>query len=233
MTLYTIDFKRLNLEPGMKVLDVGCGLGRHSITAWHHGVFTVGVDLNFQDVQAASNRINEWTEGNCAERLYFAAANGLDLPFADQGFDVVICSEVLEHIEDYRATIAELRRVAKNGGIVAISVPNWWPEKICWMLSADYTMETGHRRIFRKRELKDNMIAAGLVCKDMHYEHGFHSPYWWLQALLGEKANSSLLLSLYKRFLDYDFFRKPIWLRRFERLINPICGKSLVMYFQK
>lgn len=67
----------------------------------------------------------------CAE-----VGDALELPYADETFDVVLISEVLEHVpQDVRA-IEEFTRVLKPGGVAAITVPRWFPpEKICWALS--------------------------------------------------------------------------------------------------
>ena len=72
------------------------------------------------------------------------------LPFADNTFDRVITSEVLEHIQDDVSAIAELARVVRPGGTLACTVPSWWPEKINWMLSDEYHAPKsvgGHGRI--------------------------------------------------------------------------------------
>ena len=68
------------------------------------------------------------------------------LPFADGDFDRVITSEVLEHIQDDVAAIAELHRVLKPGGTFAATVPTEWPEKINWMLSDEYHAPKSRRR---------------------------------------------------------------------------------------
>ncbi len=76
------------------------------------------------------------------------------LPFADAQFDVVIAAEVLEHIHQDIAAIAELRRVLRPGGVLAVTVPRWWPERVCWALSREYhEVEGGHIRIYRRTDL--------------------------------------------------------------------------------
>ena len=88
-----------------------------------------------------------------------AATNGdaTRLPFADGTFDRVIASEVLEHIPDDGAAFAELARVLRPGGTLAVTVPAWLPERICWALSEEYHapfVEGGHVRIYTERELR-------------------------------------------------------------------------------
>ncbi len=79
------------------------------------------------------------------------------LPFADGSFDGVITSEVLEHIQDDVAALAEMARVLRPGGVFAATVPSWLPEKINWMLSDEYHAPKaagGHVRIYSATELQ-------------------------------------------------------------------------------
>ena len=83
------------------------------------------------------------------------------MPYADETFDCVIASEILEHIPQDDAAIAELIRVLKVGGTLAVSVPRWLPEQVCWLLSDEYhSNEGGHMRIYRASELRDKIAAA-------------------------------------------------------------------------
>ena len=85
------------------------------------------------------------------------------LPFPDGAFDVVVISEVLEHIPDDRDAIAELDRVLRPGGTLAVTVPRWWPERICWALSDAYhQVEGGHIRIYRRRQLLGRLRERSL-----------------------------------------------------------------------
>ena len=87
------------------------------------------------------------------------------LPFADGTFDAVITSEVLEHIQDDVAAIAEMTRILRPGGVFAATVPSWLPENINWMLSDEYHAPIavgGHVRIYSATELKAKLRAAGL-----------------------------------------------------------------------
>ena len=96
----------------------------------------------------------------------FLSGSGYALPFADNTFDAVICSEVLEHLHEYNDAVAEIRRVLKPGGKFAATVPHAWPEWICWKLAPapdGYPLTPGgHLRIFNDRELgAGNRAGAG------------------------------------------------------------------------
>ena len=115
-----------------------------------------------------------------------AALNGdaLRLPFPDDTFDRIICSEVFEHIPDDSAAMAELARVLRPGGVLAATVPSWFPEKVCWALSAEYHAPLapgGHVRIYTEGLLRSRLDRAGLVAGASHRAHALHTPYWWLK----------------------------------------------------
>ena len=63
-------------------------------------------------------------------RYSLMVGDALSLPFPDDSFDRLICSEVLEHIPDYQAAMTEIWRVVKPGGRIGISVPHGWPEHL-------------------------------------------------------------------------------------------------------
>ena len=89
--------------------------------------------------------------------------DALHLPFADGAFDRVIASEVLEHIPDDVAAMAELARVLRPGGTMAVTVPRCGPELVNWALSDEYHDEPGgHVRIYRRSPLSARLQRAGL-----------------------------------------------------------------------
>ncbi|SDZ86737.1 class I SAM-dependent methyltransferase [Microbulbifer marinus] len=233
--MITVDPQLLKLQPGQTVLDLGCGEGRHSIHLLiSEAVDIVGLDLNIDDVRTASERAQPFVEQEQAcGRLLLGVADGLQLPFADDSFDVVICSEVLEHIEDYRAVLQEIDRILKPGGVFAASVPTFFPEWVCWRLSDAYhQVEGGHIRIFRERELRGSIEKLGHRFFARHKAHALHAPYWWLKCWLWNKPESRLLAA-YHRLLVWDLMKKPLLTRTLEKLLNPVLGKSIVLYFVK
>ncbi len=232
--MQTIDFDRLKLRDGDCVLDVGCGEGRHTIGAYlQAGVHAVGVDLSERDLQTARERAREFLQpSGSAGSLTFQRANALQLPFADHSFDKVICSEVLEHIGDYQGVLAEIRRVLKPDGLLAISVPRAWPEEICWKLSAEYRQsEGGHIRIFNATQLKFDVEKLGWRRYARHWAHALHSPFWWLKCCFWEQDDQPLV-RWYHRLLVWDLMQRPWLTRSVEWLLNPLLGKSVVMYFE-
>ena len=231
----TVDFRHFELNPGDRLLDLGCGEGRHVISAYVEGEITaIGVDLCLKDLQTAQQRAADFVEGERPEKsLSLINADGMKLPFADNSFDKIICSEVLEHIPDYQAVLVEIERILKPGGLFCASVPRAWPEKICWALSDAYhQVEGGHLRIFKASALRKQIQSLGFRFYRRHWAHALHVPYWWLKCAFWEKDDNPLVKN-YHRFLVWDLMDQPLLTRALERSLNPVMGKSVVMYFQK
>lgn len=235
MSLTTVNFGRLHLCAGLRVLDLGCGEGRHAISAWLEApVHVVGLDLNAADLNTARTRAGDFPPPEGPGRsLTWTRASGLALPFADATFDRVICAEVLEHVPDYPAMLREIRRVLKPGGLLAVSVPRFVPEWICWRLSTAYhQVEGGHVRIFRAGVLTRAVESLGLKRVHRHWAHSLHVPYWWLRCLLWRQGEQAKVVRAYHRLLVWDLMKRPRLTRWLDAVLNPVMGKSLVLYFQ-
>jgi SAM-dependent methyltransferase len=170
--------------------------------------------------------------GGAAARA--VAGDATAMPFGDGCFDRVIAAEVLEHIPADQAAMNEIARVLRPGGIAAVTVPSWLPERICWRLSDDYhTVPGGHVRIFTRPELEAKLARSGLRAGGHHYAHALHSPYWWLKCAVGVRDDDHPLARAYHRVLVWDIMRKPALTRLADRALNPLIGKSLVVYAAK
>lgn len=236
--MLTVDYDRLGLEPGHLLLDMGAGAGRHAFEAFRRGARVVALDYGFgelREVMTLFAAMNEAGEAGTRPDAMGAAVNGdgTRLPFPDATFDRIICSEVLEHIPDHHAALRELRRVLKPDGILAATVPTWFPEQVCWKLSDEYHapfVEGGHVRIFRQSDLRDAMRAAGFRPGESHHAHALHSPYWWLKCAVGPTNDSNPAVKAYHRLLVWDIAKGPKLTRWTEKLLNPVLGKSVVVY---
>ena len=232
--MLTVDFTRFPIEPGEDVLDLGCGFGRHAFEAYRRGANVVAVDWSAEEVAQVTTMFRAMAAAGEAPAGLLARALRGDLtalPFPDASFDVVMASEVLEHIPADEQAIAEIVRVLRPGGRVAITVPRWWPERVCWALSREYhDVAGGHVRIYRGDELEERLSVAGLQARDSHHAHALHAPYWWLNCAFGKESAPS---RLYHQVLVWDIMKRP-WLTRVtEQALNPVLGKSLVVYADK
>ena len=235
--MITIDFKRLKIRPGDWILDMGCGEGRHMVCACKQpDTMCLGADFMYENLVTTRNKLvfHKAIDDLACTRFDLSCMDVTRLPFRDNSFDAVICSEVLEHIPDDDQAVSELVRILKPGRILAVSVPRFLPEKICWLLSDTYTnADMGHVRIFRKNPLKKKISAHKMIFWGSHFSHSLHTPYWWLKCLTGPDRDDVFLVKLYHRLLVWDMMKKPAATRFLDRLFNPVLGKSLVLYFKK
>ena len=234
--MLTVDFSRFPLAPGDRVLDLGCGAGRHAFECYRRGAQVVALDQNGEEIRevakwfAAMKEAGEAPEGATATAM---EGDALALPFPDESFDVVIISEVMEHIPDDKGVLAEMVRVLKPGGRIAVTVPRYGPEKVCWALSDAYhEVEGGHIRIYTRREMVGKLRDAGVVPDELHHAHALHAPYWWLKCAVGVD-NENAPVKAYKKLLEWDIIKAPALTRVSETLLNPVLGKSLVVYSTK
>jgi SAM-dependent methyltransferase len=240
--MLTADFDRLGVGPGARVLDMGCGGGRHAFEAWRRGASVVALDYSeaeLKEVRAVLGAMLDAREvPDAGQRAGIGGAvNGdaLRLPFPDATFDVVIASEVLEHLWDDERAISELVRVLRPGGRMAVTVPTRWPERVCWALDHRYhDTPGGHVRIYRQHELEAKLESAGCWLRGSHHAHALHSPYWWLKCATGvDDVEPHWAVRRYHDLLAFQITEQPGWLNAVDRLLNPVLGKSLVVYVQK
>jgi len=104
-----------HVRPGDRVLDLGCGDGAFSAVLRDHSAAPVAVDVA-QEALRRARAAHPWLEAH-------HVAEGTPLPFADQGFDAVWAGEVLEHVVDTVALVAEVRRVLRFGGVLIATTP--------------------------------------------------------------------------------------------------------------
>jgi len=234
----TADFDRLGVGDGDRLLDLGCGYGRHAFEAARRGAEVVALDagedeiVQVRAVLAAMVEAGELTAEKA--RAGGVRADALALPFAEGSFDRIVAAEVLEHIPDDRQAMAELVRVLRPGGTMAVTVPRCGPEIVNWLLSDAYHgVPGGHIRIYRRSELARRLSSAGLIVTGAGHTHGLHTPYWWLRCLVGPDNDTNRAVAAFHRFLVWDIEKRPWLTRALERVLGPLIGKSMVLYLLK
>jgi len=235
--MLTVDFGRLPVSAGERLLDLGCGGGRHAFEAARRGARVVAMDTDRAELDrvtatfAAMAGAGEIPDG-AAGRV--VAGDATCIPFPDRAFDKVIAAEVLEHLPADQTAMNEIARVLRPGGMAAVTVPAWLPERICWRLSDEYhNNEGGHIRIFTRRELVTKLTRSGLTVAGHHRAHALHSPYWWVKCAVGVHNDEHPLASAFHKVLVWDIMRKPAVTRLADQALNPLIGKSLVVYADK
>lgn len=235
--MLTVDFDRLGLRPGERVLDMGCGAGRHAFEMYKRGADVVALDQDTDELATVREWFDAMRDGGEVPAGAEATAiegDALALPFEDGEFDRIVAAEILEHIPADIQAIDELVRVLRPGGTLAVSVPRWLPEIINWKLSADYhNVEGGHIRIYTDAELVDKVTRAGLVHTGRDYAHGLHAPYWWIKCAVGVTNDDHLLARTYHKLLVWEIMKNPLPLRLAGKVLDPLIGKSMVLYFTK
>ncbi len=235
--MLTVDFDRFGLRPGERVLDMGCGAGRHAYEMYRRGADVVAFDQDADElagVLEVFGAMKERGEVPAGAEADIKQGDALALPFADGEFDRIVAAEVLEHIPADIQAIQELARVLRPGGTLAVSVPRWLPEVICWKLSEAYhDTPGGHIRIYTDKELTSKLTSAGLEVEGTDHTHGLHAPYWWIKCAVGVDNDDHPLARAYHRLLVWEIMEQPRALRLAGRILDPLVGKSLVCYLRK
>lgn len=236
--MLTVDYDRLGVRPGDRLLDLGCGFGRHAYQAARLGAHVAAFDFGADEVRSVQDTFGAMAVAGeldpVESRVGSVRGDALALPFPDGAFDRVIASEILEHIPDDEQAMAELARVLRPGGTMAITVPRAGPEFVNWSLSDEYhNVPGGHVRIYRRSQLIERLEGTGMQPTGSHHAHGLHAPYWWLKCLVGTKNDKNPAVAAYHRLLVWDIEKAPTVTRTAERILNPLVGKSLVVYLVK
>ena len=235
--MLTVDFRRLRLAPGERLLDLGSGGGRHAFEAMRRGARVTALDYSaadLKDVAAVAGAMIEAGEVSRDQWAGVVNADALDIPFPSDSFDRVIVSEVLEHIWDDERALVEIVRVLRPGGRLAATVPTRWPERVSWAINDTYHDAPGaHVRIYRQHELELKIERAGCLLRGSHHAHAFHSPYWWLKCAYGLDNPDAAPVKRYHDFLCHLIEHNPRWAAVTERALNPVLGKSLILYGEK
>lgn len=234
--MLTVDFNLLNIGNGDKILDAGCGEGRHAFEACRaDGSYVCALDLSHKDLRKVRYVLSCMDDSKeTGGHWVVMKGDVLNLPFKDGAFDKIICAEVLEHVADDNRGIGELVRVLKKGGILAVTVPTYLTETIYWTLSEDYHNHPGgHIRKYQAQQLIAALHRNNLRIYALRWEHAFHSIYWLLRCVFGLKNEKALIPALYYAFLEKEIIYQSKFVRLMEGICNYFFPKSIIIYTQK
>jgi ubiquinone/menaquinone biosynthesis C-methylase UbiE len=234
--MITVDFDLIGVKPGEFILDAGCGGGRHTWELCKKNYCSVyALDIDDNSLRKSRDMLRLMEEVKEVNDSWLVLKGDVtNLPFKDAAFDKIICSEVLEHIPDDQKGVAELVRVLKADGTIAVSVPTYITEAICWRISKDYYgFPGGHIRKYKAHKLIELLTQNNLTVYATRRKHALHSFYWILRCLFGIRNENALIPRIYYRFLVWDLTNKNRFTRLLEGLLNPFIAKSMVIYARK
>ncbi len=234
--MLTVDYKLMDVGSGQRVLDVGCGNGRHTWAAYClYDCQVLALDMLQADLQ--KTRYMLYTVDNDKERgngWLTVLGDAMSLPLKSGSFDRVVCSEVLEHVGDDRQSVGELVRVLRDDGVIAVSVPTRLTESIYWRISRQYSRNPGgHIRKYKAKEIIQLLRDHNLEIYSIRHKHSLHSIYWLLRCMFGVNNEKALIPRMYHSFLVWDLKTRTKPVRLLDDFCNHLFPKSIVLYAKK
>ncbi len=230
--MLTVDFDLLDIKPGDVVLDAGCGEGRHSFEFVAHGANVFSMDMDIESLRKTRFVLFDLIENmpryqNGSFQVHIG--DTLKLPFRDETFDRIICSEVMEHVDDDNMACSELVRVLKKGGRIAITVPTFISEFLFDIITFEYfSSPGGHVRKYIPGKLVKIMKNNNLEIYDIGFRHAFHTIYWMIRCVVGLHLNDHPFTKKYRDFLSICLRSES--LSKLETFFDNFFPKSIIIY---
>ncbi len=182
--------------PGHAILDVGCGAGyfltmiRDRYREEGQEPTVVGIDISAHQVSYMAERMGR--EG--VPRVIAATGNGEFLPFADESFDLVTCSEVIEHIRNPKRALEEMRRVLKPMGMLLLSTPSMsaqkgWSQillpatslvKFLTRYKSRHSVPESYDVPWFSKEFRETILSAGITIQEFEHNAVIPHPYHFI-----------------------------------------------------
>jgi SAM-dependent methyltransferase len=232
----SIDPALLDIAPSDRVIDLGCGTGRHVLELARSPANVIGADISRHDLRIGRFLLEIMRrEGDVRARVHWLQTAGERLPFVDGAFDRVICTETLEHVDDDAVLARELVRVLKPGGILCVSVPDEYSERAFWKLSKNYrTHAGGHVRIYARPQIVRLLREAGLRPYAVRYRHSLETLYWLSHiAFWSDWGKQGPITRVFRKALDSQRARKSRIVSALDDIGNRVLPKSIVVYSRK
>lgn len=174
-----IGYLSTGLEPGARVLDVGCGRGVVLGPLADRGFEVHGIEISADAVRGADPR----AEIRIVDRL-------VDAGYPDDYFDEVVIWHVLEHLNDPRETVEEVGRILKPGGRLIVAVPNLSSLQARWAGAEWFHLDLPrHLYHFPLSALNQLLRNAGFEVGEDHHFSLRQNPFGWIQSFLNRKSS--------------------------------------------
>lgn len=216
-----------SIGTGSSILDAGCGIGDLMSTLSEQCVAVDGTDLALSALKSAKKKL---------PHASFVQSDAVRLPFRTGHYSIVVCSEVLEHVENHEQAAEELNRILLPGGIAILTVPHG---------EQHWTFEDridGHLRRYTKKQFTDLMKRAGFAVDEVRcwgfplavlfrktvstplYNRGFHES----KGKVGKSRIFVALLQLIVTLFRFDdlFHGAQLGLGLVAKLRKPITSRS-------
>jgi SAM-dependent methyltransferase len=168
-------FRGVPIGPDDTVVDVGCGDGGSTLFCARRGAHVTAVDIDPQVLAAIAPKLEQVIPGRYATHL----SNACPLPLEDEVATRVVCTEVLEHVDDPDQVLSELYRIGKPGARYLLTVPDELQENLQKLVAPpSYFERPNHIRIIGREEFEQMVVRAGLVVEE-HTQCGFFWAIWW------------------------------------------------------
>jgi glycosyltransferase involved in cell wall biosynthesis len=210
--------ERFETYLGKRILEVGSGVGNQTRYFIDDRDRVVASDIEPHYVRELTGRFGDRKNVRIASyRFPLHQSDRAEL--ADEAIDTIVCMNVLEHIEDDGATLADFAAVLPSGGRLVLLVPS------LKVLYGTLDQHLNHYRRYDQPELRSKLAAAGFAIDDMRFLNRVAVPGWWL--------NSRVLKRKVMPKGQLRFFKWIMPLLRLEEKRPPRFGLSLLALARK
>ena len=215
---------------GGRILDLGCGIGRTSLVLAQDGYAVTGVEVSQKAISIAKKNISK---ANFGGNTHFIVKDATQIAPKELGeeFGGIICSEVIEHIDDYEKLFVLSWRMLKKGGFLLLTAPH---DQGQWSVLDNYA---GHHRRFRSQQLRDVLGSTGFTVIEL-FTVGF--PFMrillWAYGLYIKVSGKTHNFRNYGKSVGYRFVYIPLvsLILRIDRFFDWIKkGTTIVIVARK
>ncbi len=222
--------EKIGLKPGMKILDVGCGTGEFTFflgKAIKDVCFT-GLDSEEEFIKSAKRKAESQKDND----YDFLIGNGLELPFADNSFDLVVSQTFLTAVSDYKKALSEMKRVCKkNGGIASVAAADnihpiydkgSWPFYFGWKKRYDelyYKLLNVYGKYAPVADMATGVSPMKLP--QVFAESGLSDVCAYPVAAFFSLSNAAISDDIKRRYIELEYLSEK---KRLERFVEDIPG---------